>query len=49
VPHSPQNRWPGELAVPQAEQVTTSCVPHSPQNFCVDGFSAPQLEHVVTA
>src|SRR5215213_2870800 len=48
VPHSPQKRWPGGFAAPQAEHVAVSSVPHSPQNFCADGFSVPQLEHVTT-
>lgn len=46
VPHEPQKRWPGALAVPQFAQVAASGVPQSPQKRCPGPASLPQLEQV---
>jgi hypothetical protein len=47
VPHSPQNFWPGGLAVPHEGQASVSAVPHSPQNFWPAGLSAEHRGHII--
>jgi hypothetical protein len=42
VPHSPQNRVVGPLAVPQAGHTAASLVPHSPQNLRPASLAVPQ-------
>ena len=49
VPHSPQNFWPGELAVPHEPQTSASAAPHSPQNFWPDGLSAEHRGQIILA
>ena len=41
-PHSPQNRTPGPLGVPQLGHGTARRVPHSPQNLRPTSLDAPQ-------
>ena len=47
APHSPQNFWPGELAVPHEAQTSASAAPHSPQNFWPEGLSAEHRGHII--
>ena len=48
VPHSPQNRVPGALAVPHDGQVSAKRVPHWPQNLRPGSFAAPQTGHTTS-
>ena len=47
APHSPQNFWPGEPAIPHERQTSASAVPHSPQNFWPDGLSAEHRGQII--
>jgi hypothetical protein len=47
APHSPQNFWPGGLAVPHEGHASVSAVPHSPQNFWPAGLSAEHRGHII--
>ena len=49
VPHSPQNRIVGALAVPHDGHAKLSWAPHPPQNLRPGSFSVPQLVQVMAA
>src|SRR3990170_3170590 len=46
-PHSPQNRAPGVLGVPQVGQPAIRRVPHWRQNLRPASFAAPQLPQFI--
>ena len=47
MPHSPQNFFPGGLALPQAGHSTASTDPQSAQKRLPSGFCAPQAEQSI--